>query len=211
MPPVDVHAEVLRNTHLSADYNVLALAAPAIAAAAQPGPVRDDPDGRRAPTRCCGGRSRSSRSCATRPGAPSGDLGAVQADRPRHDAPVRRGRRRSALGASVRSASRSRSCRRRPKPGWWPAASASRPFATLTEALRAAGAPARLFYGGRTRADLFYLDWFARRGVRARPGDRGRQRCGAHGRVTAPLDAALARARRRSRRSRSTRAGPSRC
>ena len=35
--PVDVSAEVLANTPLSSDYNVLALAAPAIAAAAAPG------------------------------------------------------------------------------------------------------------------------------------------------------------------------------
>src|SRR5262245_39550501 len=35
--PWDVAAEVLSNTRLSSDYNVLALAAPAIAAAAAPG------------------------------------------------------------------------------------------------------------------------------------------------------------------------------
>jgi dihydroorotate dehydrogenase electron transfer subunit len=35
--PVDVSAEILRNTRLSADYSVLALAAPGIATAAQPG------------------------------------------------------------------------------------------------------------------------------------------------------------------------------
>ena len=37
MPPVDVAAEVTSNQPLSADYNVLTLAAPAIAAAAAPG------------------------------------------------------------------------------------------------------------------------------------------------------------------------------
>ena len=35
--PVDVEARVIRNVHLSRDYNVLALAAPEIAASAQPG------------------------------------------------------------------------------------------------------------------------------------------------------------------------------
>ena len=35
--PVDVRAEVIANTPLSSDYNVLALAAPSIAAVAQPG------------------------------------------------------------------------------------------------------------------------------------------------------------------------------
>src|SRR5256885_835223 len=37
MPPVDVAAEVTSNQPLSSDYNVLALAAPAIAAASAPG------------------------------------------------------------------------------------------------------------------------------------------------------------------------------
>ena len=37
MPPLDVPALVLRNAHLSPDYNVLHLEAPAIAAASQPG------------------------------------------------------------------------------------------------------------------------------------------------------------------------------
>src|SRR5262249_15313258 len=35
--PVDVEARVIRNVHLSPDYNVLALAAPEIAAAVKPG------------------------------------------------------------------------------------------------------------------------------------------------------------------------------
>src|SRR5580765_1731649 len=35
--PIDVTAEVIENRPLSSDYNVLALAAPAIAAAAEPG------------------------------------------------------------------------------------------------------------------------------------------------------------------------------
>src|SRR5215218_9382050 len=35
--PVDVSAEVIANTRLSADYNVVALSAPGIAAAAMPG------------------------------------------------------------------------------------------------------------------------------------------------------------------------------
>ena len=35
--PVDIEARVISNTRLSADYNVIALAAPEIASAAQPG------------------------------------------------------------------------------------------------------------------------------------------------------------------------------
>ena len=34
------------------------------------------------------------------------------------------------------------------------------PFATLAESLAAAGTPATLFYGARTAAELFYLDFF---------------------------------------------------
>ena len=40
------------------------------------------------------------------------------------------------------------------------------PFATLTEALQERGTKTTLFYGARTGAELFYLDWFASRGVR---------------------------------------------
>ena len=45
--PSDVAAEVIANTPLSDDYNVLALAAPAIAVAAAAGPVRDGEGGDR--------------------------------------------------------------------------------------------------------------------------------------------------------------------
>ena len=45
-------AEVIANRPLSADYNVLALAAPAIAAAADARTVRDGEGGHAAPTRC---------------------------------------------------------------------------------------------------------------------------------------------------------------
>ena len=67
------------------------------------------------------------------------------------------------------------------------------PFATLAEALRARGTAATLFYGARSGRELFYLDWFATRGVRlvlatedGSVGDRGR--------VTVPLERELRRA-----------------
>ncbi len=40
------------------------------------------------------------------------------------------------------------------------------PFVTLTEALQERGTKTTLFYGARTGAELFYLDWFTSRGVR---------------------------------------------
>ncbi len=64
------------------------------------------------------------------------------------------------------------------------------PFATLAHALREAGTPATLFYGARTAAELFYLDFFEKLGVTLvlTTEDGGR---GVKGRVTAPLEAAL--------------------
>jgi dihydroorotate dehydrogenase electron transfer subunit len=64
------------------------------------------------------------------------------------------------------------------------------PFATLCEALHARGTATTLFYGARTRAELFYLDWFRARGVRlvltTEDGSAGH-----HGRVTLPLEREL--------------------
>jgi dihydroorotate dehydrogenase electron transfer subunit len=66
------------------------------------------------------------------------------------------------------------------------------PFATLTEALRARGTAVTLYYGARSGAELFYLDWFETRGVRlvltTEDGSKGER-----GRVTAPLERDLRR------------------
>jgi len=66
------------------------------------------------------------------------------------------------------------------------------PFATLAASLTAARVPTTLFYGARTGAELFYLDFFERLGVSlvlsTEDGSRGTR-----GRVTAPLQEALAR------------------
>ena len=69
--PFDVDAAVIANTRLSPDYNVLALAAPAIARLGAARPVRDGEAARTDSIRCCGGRSPFSKSCATRPARPS--------------------------------------------------------------------------------------------------------------------------------------------
>ena len=64
------------------------------------------------------------------------------------------------------------------------------PFATLAEALIQRGVTTRLFYGARRGEDLYYADWFAKRGVdlvlATEDGSRGTA-----GFITAPLDAAL--------------------
>jgi NAD(P)H-flavin reductase len=67
------------------------------------------------------------------------------------------------------------------------------PFATLAEALVERGTPTTLFYGARSGGELFYLDWFASRGVRlilaTEDGTTGER-----GRVTLPLERELQRA-----------------
>jgi dihydroorotate dehydrogenase electron transfer subunit len=64
------------------------------------------------------------------------------------------------------------------------------PFATLAESLAESRTDTMLFYGARTGAELFYLDFFERLGVTlvltTENGERG-----AKGRVTLPLEAAL--------------------
>src|SRR5205085_2614529 len=64
------------------------------------------------------------------------------------------------------------------------------PFATLGEALLARRTKTTLFYGARSGAELFYLDWFESRGIRlvlaAEDGSIGDR-----GRVTLPLEREL--------------------
>ena len=188
MAPVDSQAEVLRNTHLSADYNVLVLAAPAIAAAALPGQfvmIRTAPgtdpllrrpfsvfevlrDDDRVP-------SAISVLCK-RIGPGTARL---------YDAAI--GDRLSVLGPLGRPFSPVMP----PAEAWMVAGGVGlAPFAILTETLLALGTAARLFYGGRTSADLFYLDWFTSRGVALDLATEDGSR-GTHGRVTAPLSDAL--------------------
>ena len=188
MPPLDVAALVLRNTRLSTDYNVLHLEAPAIAAASLPGQfvmVRTatgtDPLLRRPFSVFEILRDAS--------GAPSGlsllckRIGPGTARL--YDAAA--GDRLSVLGPLGKPFS----IVSPPAEAWMVAGGVGlAPFATLTEALTIAGATARLFYGGRTRADLFYLEWFASRGVALDLATEDGS-LGAHGRVTAPLGEAL--------------------
>ena len=78
-----------------------------------------------------------------------------------------------------------------PAEGWMVAGGVGlAPFATLAEALLARGTKTTLFYGARSGAELFYLDWFASRGIRlvlatedGSLGDRAR--------ITVPLEREL--------------------
>ena len=64
------------------------------------------------------------------------------------------------------------------------------PFATLAEQLRARGTDTTLFYGGRTKSDLYYVELFEQLGVEiclvTEDGTRGEK-----GRVTKPLEKRL--------------------
>jgi dihydroorotate dehydrogenase electron transfer subunit len=69
------------------------------------------------------------------------------------------------------------------------------PFATLAESLAASKTPATLFYGARTAAELFYLEFFEQLGINlvltTEDGGQPVNRPCVKGRVTGPLEAAL--------------------
>lgn len=188
MPPLDVAALVLRNTRLSADYNVLHLEAPAIAAASQPGQfvmirtaAGTDPLLRRPFSvfevlRDAAGSLSGISVLCKRIGPGTARLyDAAEGDRFPVLGPL--GKPFSLVSA--------------PAEAWMVAGGVGlAPFATLTEALHGTGAKMRLFYGGRTRADLFYLDWFETRGVELALATEDGS-LGARGFVTAPLEEAL--------------------
>ena len=186
--PVDVEAEVLWNKHLSADYNVLALGAPAIARVAEPGqfvmvrPGRGDVPLLRRPysvfeiLRGPSGDAIGFSLLSKRVGVGSRLLFAVS-----------EGDRLPCLGPLGRPFA----VVDPPEDAWMVAGGVGlAPFATLAEALAARGTKATLFYGARGASELFCLDLFERLSVRlvlaTEDGSRG-----AHGRVTVPLEQAL--------------------
>jgi len=187
--PIDASAEVIANHALSTDYNVLALAAPAIAVAAAPGQfvmvkaaLGHDPllrrpfsvfevlrDERGTPT----GISLLNKRIGV-----STDL--IYAARP--------GQRVACLGPLGRSFT----VVDRPTEAWMVAGGVGlAPFAALAEALGARGVRSTLFYGARRAEELFYLDLFRRLGVElvltTEDGSVGER-----GRVVAPLERRLA-------------------
>lgn len=180
----DLEAVVLSNVHLSADYNVLALAAPEIALGTEPGQFvmvklggRGNPLLRRPfsvfeilrdGSRVIGLSLLSKRvgvSTALLFDAQPGDRIACLGPLGKPFVPVDP-----------------------PHEAWMVAGGVGlAPFATLAELLRRRGTRMRLYYGGRRAADLFYLDFFERLGVQlvlaTEDGSRG-----VHGRVTVPFE-----------------------
>jgi dihydroorotate dehydrogenase electron transfer subunit len=186
--PVDVNAEVVRNLRLSADYNVLTLAAPAIGEATLPGQfvmVKAGPmiaSILRRPFSVFevireGGRVTAISILNKRAGVNTRALYDVEP-----------GARVACLGPLGRPFSTAP-----PHSAWMVAGGVGlAPFATLAQTLAAAGVPSTLFYGARSVRELFYVDFFRHLGVQlvlaTEDGSAGRQ-----GRVTLPLEEALAR------------------
>jgi len=187
--PLDVAADVLANTRLSSDYNVVALGAPEIAKIAAPGQfvmvrpqagldpllrrpfsifeILRDPDGRTI------GLSLLNK----RVGVGTGLLYRVRpGDRVQVLGPL--GRPFVPVDA--------------PAEAWMVAGGVGlAPFVTLAEDLKKRRAAMTLFYGARSAADLHYASLFEQMGARlvltTEDGSRGE-----HGRITAPLARALA-------------------
>ena len=187
--PIDVAARVIANRPLSSDYNVLALAAPAIAAAASPGqfvmlrpgtggmPLLRRPFSVFEILRDAGGAATGLTILSKRIGASTSLL---------YDA--REGQCIDCLGPLGRSFTLVDP----PAEAWLVAGGVGlAPFATLAQALRARGVVSTLFYGARRGEELFYLDFFRALGVElvltTEDGSVGER-----GRVIAPLDRRLA-------------------
>jgi dihydroorotate dehydrogenase electron transfer subunit len=186
--PVDIDAKVLANRRLSADYHVLALEAPEIAAHTQPGqfvmvkPGHDLEPLLRRPFSVFE-ILRDSEGAPVGISVLSKRIG-VTTQR-MYDAEP--GARVQCLGPLGRPFS--------PPDGetkvWMVAGGVGlAPFATVAETLAPRKVPLTLFYGGRSAHDLFYLDYFERLGVTivlaTEDGSRGEK-----GRVTVPLERAL--------------------
>ena len=186
--PFDVAAEVVANRALSADYNVLSLAAPAIAATTQPGQfvmvklgTGHDPLLRRPFSvfeilRSSDGTPTGITLLSKRIG-PSTAL--IYSARP------------GQIAACLGPLGRPFTIVDPPTEAWMVAGGVGlAPFATLAETLRARNVKTTLFYGARSGSELFYLDAFRLLGVElvltTEDGSAGER-----GRVVAPLDRML--------------------
>ena len=186
--PVDVDARIAANHHLSDKYNIIEIEAPAIARQTRPGqfvmvkralgrePLLRRPFSVFEILRDAHGAVTGLSLLSKQVGAVSRDLfGAEPGERIRCLGP---------LGTPF-------SVVEPPARAWMVAGGVGlAPFATLTEALRARGVEATLFYGGRSGDDLYRVSWFEGLGVRVmlttEDGTRGEA-----GRVTAPLEREL--------------------
>ena len=186
---MDVDAVVLSNDRLSPEYNVVAVAAPEIARQSQPGQfvmvkrsLAADPLLRRPFSifevlRRADGRVAGLSLLNKTVGAVTRTLFAMEP-----------GQHLQCLGPLGRPFSVTSP----PGDAWMVAGGVGlAPFLTLTEALHARGTATTLFYGGRSDADLYYLDRFAKLGVRlaltTEDGSLGEQ-----GLVTQPVERELA-------------------
>ena len=180
---VDVEARVIRNTRLSSDYNVIALAAPEIAANTAPGQFVMVKSGRgrdpllRRPFSVfevlrSDGRIEGLSLLSKRVGITTGMLfDSVEGDVVSCLGPL--GRPFEPIDP--------------PGEAWLVAGGVGlAPFATLGDALIDRGTKTTLFYGARGGSELFYLDWFEQRGIRLVLATEDGS-IGDHGRVTVPL------------------------
>ncbi|PYQ93788.1 MAG: hypothetical protein DMF95_20135 [Acidobacteria bacterium] len=187
--PIDVAASVIANRSLSSDYNVLALAAPAIAAEAAPGqfvmvkartgfdPLLRRPFSVFEILRDTRGTATGLTLLSKRIGMSTSLL---------YDA--REGQRIDCLGPLGRPFTLVNP----PAEAWMVAGGVGlAPFASLAQALHARGVKSTLFYGARRAAELFYLDFFATLDIElvltTEDGSKGER-----GRIVAPLDRRLA-------------------
>ena len=191
--PIDVAAEVTANRPLSADYNVLALAAPAIAAAAAPGQfvmvkIGSGPSSRHDPLlrrpfsvfevlRAGGGAPTGMTLLNKRIGVSTGLLYAA---------------RPGQVAACLGPLGRPFTLVSPPSEAWMVAGGVGlAPFAALATSLRARHTTCTLFYGARRGDELFYLDFFTSLGVElvltTEDGSAGER-----GRVIAPIERRLA-------------------
>jgi dihydroorotate dehydrogenase electron transfer subunit len=187
--PIDVAADVTWNRPLSSDYNVLALAAPAIAAAVAPGqfvmvkagagldPLLRRPFSVFEILRDATGAPSGLTILSKRIGV-STSLIYDKAQGQRIDCLGPLGRPFTVVDP--------------PTDAWMVAGGVGlAPFATLAQALHARGVKSTLFYGARRGVELFYLDFFRALDVElvltTEDGSVGER-----GRVVAPLDRRLA-------------------
>ena len=187
--PVDIEARVIRNTRLSPDYNVIELAAPEIADATAPGqfvmvkPGRGGDPLLRRPFSVFEvlrehGRVTGITLLSKRIGITTSMLfDAVEGDTISCLGP---------LGKPFELVDP-------PAEAWMVAGGVGlAPFATLGEALVARGTKTTLFYGARSGKELFYLDWFASRGIALKLATEDGTN-GDKGRITLPLERELQR------------------
>jgi dihydroorotate dehydrogenase electron transfer subunit len=187
--PLDIDASVLWNRRLSPDYNVLALEAPQIGAATEPGqfvmvkPGHDTDPLLRRPfsvfeiLRDDSGATTGLTILSKRIGATTRKLyGAEAGDRVQTLGP---------LGHPFTLPERDTDV-------WMVAGGVGlAPFATVAEMLAPRGVSLTLFYGSRRAEELFHLDYFEQLGVRLALSTEDGSR-GDRGRVTVPLRRALA-------------------